>query len=265
MITNFYGNNKRLRVREQRHRHSESPSARTARSRKVQLLQLGEYCSRGRITTRALAQSAFTGRSFTLECNTYKIKKKAGSFYPFSFTDIAGIHDDSSTSIRTEDIRKLLSGHIKDGYTFNSAKTIDEDDQKYNRNPALKDRIHCLVGVLPASTVSLMDGEVIKQMKAVREKARDLGIPQTVIITKVDEACPLVHEDLKKIYTSKKIKEKMEACSYTLGVPISCIYPVKNYHRERATDATMDVLILDALQNIVNFASDYVEDQVSSG
>ncbi len=28
-------------------------------------------------------------------------------------------------------------------------------------------------------------------------------------MTKVDEACPLVQKDLRKIYTSKKIKEKV--------------------------------------------------------
>ncbi len=28
-------------------------------------------------------------------------------------------------------------------------------------------------------------------------------------MTKVDEACPLVNKDLRKIYTSKKIKEKV--------------------------------------------------------
>ncbi len=54
----------------------------------------------------------------------------------------------------------------------------------------------------------------------------------------------------------------MEECSNNLGVPVSYIYPVKNYHEERATNATMDILILDALQHIVNFANDYVEDQV---
>lgn len=57
---------------------------------------------------------------------------------------------------------------------FNPLQPITEDDPKYIRNPELKDRIHCLVGVLPATTFSMMDGE-IEQMKAVREKARDLG------------------------------------------------------------------------------------------
>ncbi len=55
---------------------------------------------------------------------------------------------------------------------------------------------------------------------------------------------------------------QMEECSNSLGVPVSCTYPVKNYHEERATNPKMDILILDALQHIVNFANDYVEDHV---
>ncbi|XP_042624891.1 interferon-induced protein 44-like isoform X2 [Cyprinus carpio] len=163
----------------------------------------------GRITTRALAQSTDTGESFTLKCNTYKMKKgEAGFFYPFTFTDIAGIHNQSN-SIMANDIHRLLNGHIIDGYTFNPVSSITEDDPKYKRNPILKDRIHCLVAVLPAITVSLMHEEVFAQMRAVREKARDLGIPQAIIMTKVDEACPLVKENLEKIYKSKRIKQKV--------------------------------------------------------
>ncbi|XP_042624889.1 interferon-induced protein 44-like isoform X1 [Cyprinus carpio] len=218
----------------------------------------------GRITTRALAQSTDTGESFTLKCNTYKMKKgEAGFFYPFTFTDIAGIHNQSN-SIMANDIHRLLNGHIIDGYTFNPVSSITEDDPKYKRNPILKDRIHCLVAVLPAITVSLMHEEVFAQMRAVREKARDLGIPQAIIMTKVDEACPLVKENLEKIYKSKRIKQKMDDCSSRLGVPMSFIYPVKNYHEEHAINVKMDVLILDALQNIVNFANDYVEDQIDN-
>ncbi|KAL0178036.1 hypothetical protein M9458_026930, partial [Cirrhinus mrigala] len=56
---------------------------------------------------------------------------------------------------------------------FNPLQPIAEDDPKYIKNPGLKDRIHCLVAVLPATTFSMMD-HVIDQMKAVREKARDL-------------------------------------------------------------------------------------------
>ncbi|KAI2657854.1 Interferon-induced protein 44 [Labeo rohita] len=190
-------------------------------------------------------------------CTIHKFKDKADTFYPFTFTDIAGM-DSEDASMKPDDIITTLKGHINDGYTFNPRQPITEDDPKYIKNPELKDRIHCLVGIIPADTFSMMH-EVIEKMKAVREKAR---IPQAVIMTKVDEACPLVKVNLEKIYTSKKIKQKMEELSNSLGVPVSYIYPVKNYHEERVTNAKLDVLILDALQNIVNFASDYVEDQI---
>lgn len=54
---------------------------------------------------------------FYFQCNTYKMKKgEAGFFYPFTFTDIAGV-DNDSRSVKTDDIHKLLNGHIIDGYT----------------------------------------------------------------------------------------------------------------------------------------------------
>lgn len=56
----------------------------------------------------------------------------------------------------------------------------------------------------------------------------------------------------------------MELCSDKLGVPMNCIFPVKNYHQEDGTNINMDILIFKAMLNIVNFASDFVEDQVDS-
>ncbi|KAL1277111.1 hypothetical protein QQF64_023784 [Cirrhinus molitorella] len=223
----------------------------------------------GRITTRALAHAVEADGSFTLMSKTYKVKKDwPDSNYPFNFTDIAGMHK-ADGGIQVDDIKKLLNGHINSGYNFNPLKSITEDDPKYNKDPTLKDRIHCLVAVLPANTVSLMDDKkidenIIRQMRKVREEARDLGIPQVIILTKIDESCQLVKDDLTKVYTSKKIKKKMEECSINLGVPVSCIYPVKNYHEERTTDDTMDILILDALHSIIRFADDNAEDQVDS-
>lgn len=58
---------------------------------------------------------------------------------------------------------------------FNTVKPITEEDPKYKKNPILNDRIHCLVAVLPANNVSLIDEDTIEQMRVVREKARDLG------------------------------------------------------------------------------------------
>lgn len=52
---------------------------------------------------------------------------------------------------------------------------ITEGNPKYNENPSLNDRIHCLVAVIPANTVSQIQQSVIDQLRKNRQKARDLG------------------------------------------------------------------------------------------
>lgn len=60
---------------------------------------------------------------FCSQCKTYKVKKdRAGSFFPFMFTDIAGIHN-VGIGIKTEDIIQLLKGHINDGHTVSAYNT----------------------------------------------------------------------------------------------------------------------------------------------
>ncbi|XP_060754571.1 interferon-induced protein 44-like [Neoarius graeffei] len=211
-------------------------------------------------TTGALADSsAGQSHSFTQEFKIHRLKKeRPGTFYPFTFSDSKGLEPGDSEGTQTKNIKKILKGHVESGHTVNPLKSTEECDQK----PSLKDKVHCLVSVLPADRISITSDEVIQTMRDVRKKAKDLGIPQVVIMSLVDKACPLVNKNLDKIYTSKKIKEKMEECSHKLGVPINCIFPVRNYHEQVTNNLYMDILILMAITNIIRFANDYVEDQV---
>lgn len=45
----------------------------------------------------------------------------------------------------------------------------------YNKSPSPSDRAHCLVNLIPADKIALMDDEVIKKMRAIRLVASDLG------------------------------------------------------------------------------------------
>ncbi|KAI4873820.1 hypothetical protein NFI96_014419, partial [Prochilodus magdalenae] len=115
---------------------------------------------------------------------------------------------------------------------FKPDSPISEDDDDYITNPSLNDRIHCLVSVVAADRIALMDNNVISKMKVIRTEASKLGIPQVTFLTRVDLACIMTKADLSKIYQSKRIKTKMQECSNILTVPMNCIFPVKNYHEE---------------------------------
>ncbi|XP_036418102.1 interferon-induced protein 44-like [Colossoma macropomum] len=212
----------------------------------------------GRNTMNALENTTGTGESFTTSIKTHKMKKRGGGYYPFVFSDIMGLETNKG-GIDTGDIIRVLEGHILDGYKFNPRGPISKDDKRYNPNPNLGDKIHCLVSIVPADTISRMDESVLDKMRAIRKTASDLSIPQVIVLTKVDNACEIVSRDLRKLYHSKKIKEKVEVSSYELGISLKNIYPVKNYHVEITEDTNVDVLILMALRDIVNFANDYAE------
>ncbi|XP_036418562.1 interferon-induced protein 44-like [Colossoma macropomum] len=213
----------------------------------------------GRNVINALEGSITSEKSFTASIKTHKMKKRRGGYYPFVFSDIMGLELDGG-GIQTEDIIKVLEGHILDGYTFNPRRPISERNQKYNTYPNPSDKVHCLVSILPADAISRMDQCVIEKMKTVRKRASELNIPQVIVLTKVDNACEIVNRDMRKLYYSKRIKQKVEESSNKLGIPWSNIYPVKNYHAEITEDANVDVIILMALRDIVNFANDYVKD-----
>ncbi|XP_039591717.1 interferon-induced protein 44-like isoform X2 [Polypterus senegalus] len=77
------------------------------------------------------------------------------------------------------------------------------------------------------------------------------GIPQLVIVTKIDDACAEVANDLTKVYQSRYIYEKVTQLAQVLGVPPSAISLVKNYAVDFELNLNMDVLILTALQQML--------------
>uniref|UniRef100_UPI003AAEE214 interferon-induced protein 44-like n=1 Tax=Centroberyx gerrardi TaxID=166262 RepID=UPI003AAEE214 len=210
------------------------------------------------MTGAALVDSASAGASFTTKYKTYKIQKgNPRTFYPFIFNDIMGLEEETNTGVRVEDIRLAMRGHVRDGYEFSPISTLSKEDQGYNSCPTVDDKVHVLVCVIPADAVSRLSDEVVGKMRDIRVAASNMGIPQLAILTRVDEACPEVNKSVRNVYHSKLLKTKMEEFSSKLGIPVNCIFPVKNYHTEIILDDNTDSLILCALRQMIDFGEDF--------
>lgn len=61
------------------------------------------------------------------------------------------------------------------GLQFKEEQKLSEGDDFYNSAPRDNDRVHVLVYVVPADTSEPMNKRVLEKIKAVREKAKDLG------------------------------------------------------------------------------------------
>lgn len=107
-------------------------------------------------------------------------------------------------------------------------------------------------------------------------------------MTKVDEACDSVAKDIRNVYRSDDIRRKVrtvfsvstqdlmrqffrnrpesspppqiKSLSNWLGVPISCIIPVKNYSQELELDLHCDILLLSAVVQMLRFTDNYLDD-----
>ncbi|XP_017324812.1 interferon-induced protein 44 [Ictalurus punctatus] len=208
----------------------------------------------GRQFVNCLAAAGST-KSHTLCYERFRFANEEGSF-PFAFNDIMGA--EAKDGVLTQDIISALNGHMKEGYMFNCNNPLTTNNHYYNQNPSLSDQMHCLVYVIPADMISMMDDDFIKKLKSVRETASRMGIPQVVFMTRIDRACPMTKENLQNIYKSKKIRDKMRESSNVVGVPVNCIFPVLNYHEETHVNDNINCLMLDALTQIIHWANDYV-------
>uniref|UniRef100_A0A3B4T9U1 Interferon-induced protein 44-like n=2 Tax=Seriola dumerili TaxID=41447 RepID=A0A3B4T9U1_SERDU len=212
----------------------------------------------GRTTQPAGVSATTSDQSHTKKYETHKIQKGSrGNFYPVVFNDIMGLEEKTGGGVRADDIKLAMKGHLKEGYKFNPASSLSSGDLGFNPSPSLDDRVHVLVCVYSANSAKIND-PVLMKMKEIREAASDLGIPQVAIVTKVDEACGETEKDLKNVYKSKYMKKKMKDFSSSLGIPMNCIFPVKNYSEEISIDENVNTLILSVLRLIVDIGDDFI-------
>uniref|UniRef100_A0A3Q4I3B6 TLDc domain-containing protein n=1 Tax=Neolamprologus brichardi TaxID=32507 RepID=A0A3Q4I3B6_NEOBR len=212
---------------------------------------------RGHVTSQAISGSSST--SLTTQFRSYSVKDgREGKPLPIILCDTMGLEESKGAGLDIDDLSSILKGHLPDRYQFNPSAPLHSESHGYRTSPGLKDKIHCVAYVIDASKVSIMPKGLEEKLDAIRRKVNLMGIPQLVLLTKVDEACPLVKEDVRNVYKSGYIKD-VEVGS-RLGVPLSCIIPVKNYSEELELDMNCDILLLSAVIQMFRFVDNYFDD-----
>ncbi|XP_044217289.1 interferon-induced protein 44-like isoform X3 [Thunnus albacares] len=214
---------------------------------------------RGHVTSQATSGSSTT--SLTTQFRTYSLKAgREGKPLPIILCDTMGLEESTRAGLDIDDISSILRGHLPDRYQFNPSAPLQSEASSYRKSPGLKDKIHCVAYIMDACKISIMPKKLQEKLDAIRRKVNLMGIPQLVLLTKVDEACPLVMEDVRNVYKSVYIKEMMQEASARLGLPLSCVVPLKNYSEELELDTNTDILLLSAIIQMLRFADNYFDD-----
>ncbi|XP_067680289.1 interferon-induced protein 44-like [Haliotis asinina] len=210
---------------------------------------------RGHVTSQACSGS--TEHSLTTHYRKYKVRSsETGKPLKFRLCDTRGLEE--AQGMDATDVVAILDGHLPDKYMFNPAVSISPDTPGYNKSPVTQDKIHCLAFVMDGCSVDVFPDKILQNMKAIQQKANQRGIPQVVILTKVDKACPYVEENPGTLFYSSAVSELVEQVSQLVGLPRAHVLPVKNYEKEMELVDNVDVPALVSLRQMLRFADDYL-------
>ena len=88
------------------------------------------------------------------------------------------------------------------------------------------------------------------------------GLPQIVLLTKLDKICPDVNDDVTNTFTSSAVCDAVEKVADIMGLPRGHVLPVKNYERETKLKTGVNILLMEALELCLDFADDFMDEQL---
>eukprot|EP00063_Salmo_salar_P086109 XP_014060944.1 PREDICTED: interferon-induced protein 44-like [Salmo salar] len=102
--------------------------------------------------------------------------------------------------------------------------------------------------------------DLTETLRSLQVEISDIDIPQVVLLTHVDQVCHAVQEDVKFVYSSRILQEKMQKAAEVVGLPVSYVLPVKNYSSELSVSCNTDILLLSVVHHILQAVDDTFED-----
>ncbi|XP_037830278.1 interferon-induced protein 44 isoform X2 [Kryptolebias marmoratus] len=214
----------------------------------------------GRVTNRAMVGSSIS-TSFTKKLQSFSIRTQKGEGDTgLVLCDIMGLGDGEMTGLTLHDILSVIKGHVPEGHKFSPDQPVGAGTAGYVKTPSLKDKIHCVAFMVDASKISFHHKGLGSTFRQLREHISDLGVHQVALLTHVEQLCQGTAKDVSQVYKSLSIKETMSKAAALLGMSTSSIVPVKNYSSELDLDVNTDVLLLSAVDHILQYANLFFQD-----
>ncbi|KAK3714132.1 hypothetical protein QZH41_012267, partial [Actinostola sp. cb2023] len=193
--------------------------------------------------------------SLTKEFYSYPVARNL----PIRICDTMGLQQNTSEV----DIRNLLiaaEGHVPRGYKFTIGEEYHVRSPGYIANPTIADSAHCVVIVINATVAIHMESVMVRKLKSLAEGLYSRKIPVFVVLTHMDEFCPEVRKDVRKVYHSIAVRNLVHKISSIVnGLPESQIFPVINYSKVLELKNNMDILLLYALRQMLILAEEHLE------
>uniref|UniRef100_A0A3B3VZ78 Interferon-induced protein 44-like n=1 Tax=Poecilia latipinna TaxID=48699 RepID=A0A3B3VZ78_9TELE len=206
---------------------------------------------RGHVTNQAVSGCSST--SLTTQFRTYSLKAgREGRLLPVILCDTMGLESSNDTGLDIEDITSILKGHLPDCYQFNPAAPLDPEASGYRKSPSLKDKIHCVTYVLDACNISIMPTKMEEKLSAIRKKS----CYTKNILSESSLLLLFSKFDLNNLCAMMQ----MQQASTKLGIPLSCIVPVRNYTETLDLDVNCDILLLSAITQMLRWADNFYDD-----
>ncbi|CAJ1060898.1 interferon-induced protein 44-like isoform X3 [Xyrichtys novacula] len=213
----------------------------------------------GRVTNQAMVGSSST--SFTKKLQSFNIRgEKEKGPTGLVLCDSMGLAAGETTGLALHDILSIIKGHAPEGHKFSPDQPVRSETAGYVKKPSLKDKIHCVVFVVDAVKIQSYPKGLSTTFQQLREHISDLGVHQVALLTHVDQVCSETAKDITKVYHSSVIQDTMTKAGSLLGMSTSYIVPVKNYSSELDVDVNTDILLLSAVDHILQYADLYFQD-----
>ncbi|XP_037326220.2 interferon-induced protein 44 [Pungitius pungitius] len=214
---------------------------------------------KGRVTNRAMVGSSST--SFTKKLQSFNIHAEDGKAPTgLVLCDMVGLGGGDMTGLTLHDILSVIKGHVPEGHKFSPDQPVRSETLGYVKRPSLKDKIHCVAFVVDASKVLTYPKGLSNTFQKFREHISELGVHQVALLTHIDKICVETEKDVTEVYKSNAIRDMMGKAGALLGMSTSYIVPVRNYSSELDLDVHTDVLLLSAVDHILQYANLYFQD-----